>query len=746
LFSAYGRLIYRLRWPVVAFWALLSLASLPLAPTLPRYLKAGGYGDPSLESERAGALLTRELGNQSGDLIVMFHSDVLTTDDPRFLAAANQAIAALPGTPGVGQITTFLQSPNQIAPTHHTAYDTVTLTGRAEDANRLLPLIRQKVRSDTLEVDLTGGAAFYADVEQVSENDLRRAEILTFPIALVALALVFGSLVAAAGPVVVGGISAIVALAILAIVGRFADVSIFALNLVTMLGLGLGTDYSLFVVTRFREELPRRGTEEAVAVTVATAGRAVLFSGLTVFVGLLGLLTFRFMMLRSLGMAGGIVVVLAVAAALTLLPALLGILGERVNALPVGPGWRTRNRFWERLAGWVSQRSSWVLVPVLVFLIGMGIPFLNVHFSLPDARVLPESVSSRRGADLFQKEFGESDVGDVVVAVQEDGSVFTPDHLAALERFVAALQADPRVTQVTSIVSLDPRLSPAQYGIIYADPSHPADPYAAAVAPRIAHGSTTAVLVTTRAPAIDSQTEDLVRAIRAYQPGAGLQLLVGGSAGAEVDIVGELYQQFPRTLLLIVVLTYGALFVLFRSVVLPLKAILMDSLSLLASYGALVVIFQDGAFSGPLGFQPLGFVEATLPIIMFCLLFGLSMDYEVFLLSRMKEVHDATGDNQRAVAVGLARSGQVITSAAMIVVVVSLSFVAADIVLIKALGLGTAIAVFLDATIVRGLLVPSLMRLLGEWNWWAPTFRREGITRGEGIQNPESRIQKGVVR
>jgi putative drug exporter of the RND superfamily len=229
-------------------------------------------------------------------------------------------------------------------------------------------------------------------------------------------------------------------------------------------------------------------------------------------------------------------------------------------------------------------------------------------------------------------------------------------------------------------------------------------------------------VITTRAPAIDPETEDLVRAIRECQPGAGLRLLVDGGGGAEVDIVGSLYQQFPRTLLLIVVLSYVTLFILFRSIILPLKAILMDSLSLLASYGSLVVIFQGGLFSNLLGFQPLGFVDATLPIIMFCLLFGLSMDYEVFLLSRMKEVYDATGDNDRSIVAGLARSGQVITSAAMIVVVVSLAFVTADIVLIKALGLGTAIAVFLDATVVRGLLVPAVMRLLGDVNWWAPSF------------------------
>ncbi|HLH73174.1 MAG TPA: MMPL family transporter, partial [Chloroflexota bacterium] len=619
---------------------------------------------------------------------------------------------------------TFVQDPQQIAANHHTAYDTIDLVAAPEDAHRLLPTIRDHLKSDVLTVDLTGSPAFYSDVETVSEADLRRAEILTFPIALFALALVFGSLVAAAGPVAIGGVAVVVALASLALIGRVTELSIFVLNMVTMLGLGLGTDYSLFVVSRFREELPRHGTEAAVVAAVATAGKAVAFSGASVFVGLLGLLTFQFMMLRSLGIAGAIVVVLAVLAALTLLPALLGILGERVNALPVGPGWHRRNKIWERLTGWVIPRSIRLMVPFLVLLVALGLPFLSVHLSLPDARVLPTSVSSRRGADIFQRDFGETDLSSIVVAVQSKGSIYDRQNLVALSDFVRSLQVDPRVKSVESIVSLDPRLNLAQYELLYSRPSQIADPYVGAVISHLARGSETAVIVTTRAPAIAPETEDLVRAIREYRPEAGLTFLVDGSAGAEVDIVGELYQQFPRTLLLIISLTYVSLFLLFRSVVLPLKAILLDSLSLFASYGALVVIFQDGFLSNFLGFQPLGFVEATLPIIMFCLLFGLSMDYEVFLLSRMKEVYDVTGDNLVSISEGLVHSGQVITSAALIVVVVSLSFVTADIVLIKALGLGTAIAVFLDATIVRGLLVPAFMRLLGDWNWWAPGFAR----------------------
>jgi RND superfamily putative drug exporter len=729
VFDLIGRSVYRLRWPIVILWGVACLLGLPLAPTLPGILKAGGYADLSLESQRASLALETVLGWQSSSLIVVFHSDTLTVADPRFVSAARKTIARLVGIPGVGSITTFQDNPRQIALNGHTAYDTIDLRVAPEDAHHLLPAVRAALRSDVLEVDLTGPPAFYADVETVSEQDLRRAEILTFPIALFALALVFGAIVAAATPVIIGGVAVVIALAALAVLGHLTDLSIFVLNVVTMLGLGLGTDYSLFMVSRFREEQRQRDTAAAVRVTVATAGRAVAFSGAAVLVGLLGLLTFRFMMLRSLGAAGVVVVSLTVLAALTLLPALLGILGPRINSLPIGPSWEMRNALWERLAGWVMPRSGRVILPALILLVGLGAPFLQAHLSLPDARVLPVTVSSRRGADILERDFGASDLTPIVIVVQTSGSIFTPEHLAALDRLVRALKADPRVRGVTSIVSLDPRLTLAQYQLLYADPSRIPDPYVALAAHRLARGSTTAVIVTTRSPSIAPETEDLVRAIRAYDPGGGLHLMVDGSAGAAVDIVAALYQQFPRALLLIIGLTYVSLFLLFRSVILPLKAILMDALSLFASYGALVVIFQQGFLANLLGFEPLGFVEATLPIIMFCMLFGLSMDYEVFLLSRIQEAYRRSGDNTASVTEGLARSGQVITSAAMIVVIVSLCFVSADIVLIKALGLGAAIAVFLDATIVRALLVPALMRLLGDWNWWMPRFLRVGLPR-----------------
>ncbi|HYY89091.1 MAG TPA: MMPL family transporter, partial [Chloroflexota bacterium] len=305
-----------------------------------------------------------------------------------------------------------------------------------------------------------------------------------------------------------------------------------------------------------------------------------------------------------------------------------------------------------------------------------------------------------------------------------------PDHLPGLVDFIRRVQADPRVARVQSAISLDPRLSVQQYQLLYADAEHIGDLYARAAVQASVRGDVLVARVTSRYGQTDDRSKDLVRAMRATPAPPGVHLLVSGGTAGVVDYADRLYAQFPAAALFVVCAIYLVLLFTFRSVVIPAKAIMMNVLSILASYGALVVIFQEGALADLLHFRPLGFVEASLPILMFCVLFGLSMDYEVFLLSRIQEAHARGDDNRSSVAGGLERSGRIITSAAAIVVLVSLSFVAADIVLIKALGMGTAIAVLLDATVVRALLVPATMRLLGDWNWWAPGWLRRRLPAG----------------
>jgi RND superfamily putative drug exporter len=734
-FDRLGRFVVRHARLVLAAWAMLLVLALPLAPQAPGALSAGGFILDDLESARAKALLEAELGAPPSALVVVFSSPDLEAGTPAFELAAAEAMRDIPDAPHVAGVVSHLLSPRQISADRHTAYDIVFLDLPPDDSPEALPILRERLReAPGLEVELAGGPAFYGDVQTVSEQDLQRSEIISLPLAALALLIVFGSLVAAGVPLVVGGASVLVALAAIFIIASLTPMSIFVLNLATLLGLGLGVDYSLLMTSRFREELGKRDPDdpdavaESVRVTVATAGRAVFFSGLTVLLGLLGLVLFEFMILRSVGIAGAVVVFLAVAAALTLLPAILVLLGRNLDRFAIRKVAATTGTDgpWARLARRVMRRPVAVLLPTLAFLLVLGFPFLHVRFNAPDSSVLPAFVPSRTAFDRLQREFGEGEFAPISLAIRTEGDATTPANLALLHDYSRRLAADERVRRVDSLVDVDRRMTLEQYQLLYGDPNGPRDRFVATGLAATTRGDLTTFTITTPYGPNRDEGRDLVADLRdpasALAPPPGVTVLVGGGAADVSDVVDRVAADFPRTALFIIVTTYLVLFVLLRSVILPAKALLMNTLSLTASFGALVWIFQDGNLSALLAFQPLGFVETTLPVILFCVLFGLSMDYEVFLLSRMKEAWDRTGDNTEAVARGLERSGRIVTSAALIVVVVAGSFAFADIVLIKALGLGVAIEVALDATIVRALLVPATMRLLGHWNWWMPAW------------------------
>ncbi|MFN8621410.1 MAG: MMPL family transporter [Chloroflexota bacterium] len=755
-FERLGRFVARRRWWVIAVWAVLALVALPLAPQAPGALQPGGFSSDDLEAARARVLLEQGVGLPTSALVIVIES---TTDaragDPVFEAAAAAAIAAVPSAEHVTGVRSHAFAPEQVSADGKVVYDVVTLDlspDRSPDA--LAPVGAAIAAQPGITTAIAGGPAFYGDIQHTSEKDLQRSELISLPLAGLALLLVFGSVIAAGVPIVTGGLAVLVALAALFIVASITPMSIFVLNLATLLGFGLGVDYALLMSSRFREELAARGggrrpdgsvddavVADAVAATVTTAGRAVFFSGITVLLGLSGLVLFDFMVLRSVGVAGALVVGFAVAGALTLLPAGLAVLGPRIDAFPI----RLRRRratpaaptaassaasvnppmgFWGRLAERVMDHPVAVFVPTLLLLVVLGLPFIHVRFNAPDASILPAYVPSRQAYDTLVKDFGEGDFSPLLLAVRTDGSATDPENVGKLYDYSRTLAADPRVKRVESIVDLDPRLRRDQYQLIYSVPGGPGDRYVAQALAGSTNGDLTAMTIFTwygaNAPEARALVHDLRDPSSPLSPPAGVKVLVGGGAAEVVDVVDRVAADFPRTAAFILVATYLVLFLLLRSVVLPLKALVMNSLSILAAFGALVWIFQDGNLSSLLGFTPLGFVETTLPVILFCVLFGLSMDYEVFLLSRMKEAWDRTGDNRVAVAQGLEKSGRIVTSAALIVVVVAGSFAFAEVVLIKAVGLGVAISVALDATVVRALLVPSTMRLLGKWNWWMP--------------------------
>ena len=517
--------------------------------------------------------------------------------------------------------------------------------------------------------------------------------------------IVFGTVVGALVPLGVGLLAIVGGLGGVFLLTRFTEVSTYALNIVTLIGLGTSIDYSLFLVARFREELAAGATrEDALARSVATAGRAVVFSGLTVAIGLSGLLFFEGTFLASLGLAGAIVVAMAVIYALTFLPALLAILGPRVNAwrLPLPRRAGSGNGLWHTIATAVMRRPLLILVPTVAFVLAAGSPFFQIRLANADTTALPPQTESRRGYDMLVRDFpGQEQAAFPIVVYFADGEPLRAGRDAdvfALSRKIAGL---PDVLRVDAPFDESGRLVPQA-----ADAST---------------GRHIAVMrVITARPASSDAARDLVRTIRALPDPEGGEVLVTGQTAFDIDTIDFIATHAVRAVAFIVVLTYGALFLLLGSVVLPLKAVLMNLLSISASFGAMVWVFVEGHFSSLMNFTPQA-LDPSVPVILFCIVFGLSMDYEVLLLSRIQEEYRRTKDNTHAVAEGLERSGRLITAAAAIMVAVFTGFALADVVIIKSIGLGMAVAVALDATLVRALIVPAAMRLLGDLNWWAPS-------------------------
>jgi RND superfamily putative drug exporter len=525
------------------------------------------------------------------------------------------------------------------------------------------------------------------------------------------------------------------------VLARVTDVSVYALNVVTLIGLGVAIDYSLFVTSRFREELGRgRTTEDALAIAMATSGRAVTFSGITVAIGLSGMLFYEGTFLPSMGLSGAIVVASAVLYGLTFLPALLSLLGPRLNALrlpifqpdPGGRGW------WHTIATGVMARPLVVLIPVVAFILLAGSPFLQLRLATSGVTTLPLHEESRAAYDRLVRDFpGAGQNHITAVAYFADDNVMSRSRIPQLQDLGARIEKLPGVVQVNGAFNVDPRLlasfpgGPVELTTLYSLPRTQLPTQLQALLGQTV-GEHIAVfdVVTSRALYSD-EARELVKAIRAQAPPPGGELLVTGFTAIDYDTVNFIVSHTPPAIGFVMLATIVVLFLLLGSLVLPLKAVVMNLLSISASFGALVFVFQQGHGAGLLGFEAAP-IDPSTPVIMFCTVFGLSMDYEVLLLSRVQEEYRRTGDNTHSVAEGLERSGRLITGAAAIMVGVFGAFGLAEILLIKAIGLGMALAVAIDATLVRALVVPATMRLLGDLNWWAPApllrlYRRLGL-------------------
>lgn len=727
---AIGTLVVRRRYVVLATWIVVILAALPFAPRAEEYLKPGGFSNESFPSVKARKVLSERLELSTLSVEFVFSHPEWSPFDPRFSGAVEQAVRGLEQYDQVGHITTHLDDPQRVSATSNTAQVTAGLTIDLDESIEFLKIVATDVDPGPLDMIITGAPALYRDISLASEEDLRRGEMVAFPVATFALLLVFGTLIAAILPAAVGGGGVIVGLGIVFFMAQGIDMSVFALNIVSLLGIGIGIDYSLFYTSRFQEELRSgKSVEQAVLGAHASAGKAILFSAVTSLIGLISLVAFDVMMLRSIGFGAVAVIFAALLAALTLMPALLAILGTRVNRFRIGPDWAKRTGFWVPLSHWVMKRPWMVLIPTVSILVLLAVPAMSMRLGTVDATILPDSLESRRGFDVLREEFGFALSTVIPVAYtfgDEDGdgglgnNPFAPRNIGNAYDVGRELERLEGVSSVVSIVNLDPTFGPDQYEILYTNPESITDVSVARLVRETVREGAILFLVRSELHPFWPETRELVTEIRSLVPNDGGVLHVDGGAGEITDIINSLYGKFPIIVAIVLIVTYLSLMLLFRSVILPLKAVALNVLSILASYGALVFVFQQGHFSELLNFQAMGVIEATLPILLFAIIFGLSMDYEIFLLTRVAEAYQRTGDNVAAVAEGLQRSGMIITGAAAILIVVAASFVLADVVVVKAIGLGLALAVFVDVTLVRALVAPAIMRIAGPWNWWLP--------------------------
>jgi RND superfamily putative drug exporter len=738
MFGAWGRRLYRRRWLVLGMNGAIVAAAAGM-------LLAGGRlttgAIRGTEAYRAQRLAEAALGFPgASSFTVIFHSADLAVPDPRFAHALRAALAPLAADPRVAAVQSPLDLPPPLAARlvsrdGHRALAIVTLRDPVEAAAREYSALRAAIVPGPFDLTFTGMLPFLHDLDAILAHDLRRAELVSLPLALLVLLVVFRTFVAAMLPVGVGALAVLTGIAGVLLLSHVLDMAQYTINVVSLIGLGVAIDYSLFIVSRYRDELAAgAGVEEAIARALETAGRAVVFSGLAVVVGLSGLLFFTGAYLAAMGLAGALVVAFAVFYALTFLPALLALLGPRIDRgrIPL-PHVRTEGA-WRRIAAGVMRRPLAVLVPTLAAVLATGAPFLRLRLAAADVTTLPKAAEARRGYAALRRWFPAAAETRIVVAVRfPTAPAFTPERARALALASRRFAALPGVVGVESAVDVDPGLDADAYAALAATPAALRPPAFNAALARTAGGRVALLAVLTAAPAASPEAAAIVRAIRAERRVGDGALVVGGETANDLDATAFVLDRTPRAIACVTVMTYLVLFALLGSVVLPLKAVVMNALSIAGSFGALVWIFQEGHLHRLLGFEP-GPIEPTLPVLLFCAVFGLSMDYEVLLLSRIQEEYRRSGDNTAAVAEGLARSGQLITSAAAIMVAVFAAFALARVVVVKAMGLGMAVAVALDATLVRVLIVPATMRLFGDFNWWAPRPLARLWARARGVR------------
>ena len=687
-----------------------------------KHLSAGGFQDPTSESAQASKLLVDKFGQGDMDLLISITSEQ-GAGGAQARAVGMNITDELKASPYVAEVTSAWTAPESAAPAliskdGKTGLIVAGITGGESGAQQHAkeltdPLVHDR---DGVTVRAGGEAMTYVQINGQSEKDLLTMESIAIPLSFIVLVWVFGGLISAALPLAVGGFAILGSMAVLRAITLVTDVSIFAMNLTVAMGLALAIDYTLLIISRYRDELADGADRDRALVrTMATAGRTVLFSAMTVALSMVAMVLFPMYFLKSFAYAGMAVVVFAAVAAIVVAPAAIALLGDRLDSLDVRRLARrvfrrpdpvrkpVEQNFWYRSTKFVMRRAVPIGVAIVTLLLVLGAPFLGIKWGFPDDRVLPQSLSARQVGDDLRNNFAVDSARNVTVVIPDTEGV-TP---AELDRYASALS---QVSDVSSV---------SAPGGTYVDGRNAGPPSAAT---GFKDGSAFLTVGST-APLFSDASENQLDRLRAVPPPAGEHVQLTGVAQINRDSSGAITSRLPMVLGIIAAITFVLLFLLTGSVVLPLKALVLNVLSLTAAFGALVWIFQEGHL-GALGTTPTGTLVANLPVLLFCIAFGLSMDYEVFLVSRIREYWLKSGktraDNDESVALGLARTGRVVTAAALLMAISFAALIAAQVAFMRMFGLGLTLAVLADATLVRMLLVPAFMHVLGRWNWWAP--------------------------
>ncbi|MGN6392740.1 MAG: MMPL family transporter [Gemmatimonadales bacterium] len=742
----FARAMVRWRWVVLVVWVVIGGVALVRAPATPALLDIRGGSDRPTEASRTEDLLTSRFSRPISEFFAITLQAPGSFDTPGPRAALDTLLDALRAQPYIRGLVSYVSTGDTtfVSRDRRSTFIIVALEARGDSAGSLVQPVRRLVRTTIARIPdggayralVTGRAPLDLDVRAVVTRDSARGEKRLLPLTLVILVLAFGALVAAALPLVIGVLAIAVSLSIIGLIAHVTPMSVFVLNMTTMIGLGVGIDYSLLVVTRFREELARGTRRQIAAVnTLATAGRAVITSGLTVVVGFGALLLTPLIETRSVGIGGLIVVAVAVTLSITLLPAMLAVLGRNIDR----PRWLARRlawyhapQVWEKWARTLSRHPIRAMAYGGAVIAILTFPVYFIKIGLPSRHWWPTGTEAGAGLDALSTMgvAGFVQPVRVLVEVPHGRSAVDASSLRGLMTLSDSLRADPRVREVRSLVTLEPRGSLLGYSLLYSDLPSARAKYPDFVDAYLSsdHRYTLLDVILADTTSLTTATDVVIRARQLATAGLrgtkGMRITVGGYSAAALDFQDDLLARFPLLVVLILSATAIMLAVAFRSLLVPIKAIIMNTLSVSATFGLIVLVFQHGVGSRLFGLDgPTSAIFVAVPVLVFAVVFGLSMDYEVFLLSRIKEAFDRSGRNTEATMEGLSATASVITSAALIIILVFGIFAFARVLAMQLMGFGLAVAVLLDATVIRMVLVPAFMQAMGRWNWW-PGVRR----------------------